>query len=98
MSRVVAFLRQASAEFEEAIAWYEHQHAGLGMRFAGEVIAVAQHAAELPEIHVVIHKDLRFARVKRFPYSVIFREEPSRIIVIAVFHTRRDPGIWQRRT
>jgi len=98
MSRIVAFLRPASIEFEEAIAWYEQQHAGLGMRFAGEVVAAAQHAAELPAIHAIIHKDLRFARVKRFPYSVIFREESSRIVVVAVFHTSRDPGNWQRRT
>lgn len=97
MSRIVVFLSAASSDFEEAVEWYEHQHIGLGTRFVSEVVATAQKAAESPLLHATVHKDLRFARVKRFPYSVIFREEPSRIVVIAVFHTSRDPKIWQQR-
>lgn len=34
----------------------------------------------------------------RFPYSVYFRAEDRRIVVLAVFHGSRDPGTWQART
>ena len=98
MSRIVVFLQEAATEFEAALEWYEQQHAGLGVRFVSEVVAAAQRAAESPLLHATVHNNLRFARVKRFPYSVIFREESSRIVVIAVFHTSRDPETWQHRT
>jgi plasmid stabilization system protein ParE len=40
---------------------------------------------------------VRCALVRRFPYAVYYRVEPERIVVIAVFHTKRDPGVWQSR-
>jgi plasmid stabilization system protein ParE len=35
--------------------------------------------------------------VRRFPYSVFYRVEADRIVVLAVFHGRRNPRIWQAR-
>jgi hypothetical protein len=33
----------------------------------------------------------------RFPYLVPYREEPSRIFVVAVAHAKRRPGYWKKR-
>ncbi len=33
----------------------------------------------------------------RFPYGLFFRPLEDAIYVIARFHSRRDPVIWQRR-
>ena len=44
-----------------------------------------------------MHGEVRCVRVKRFPYSVFFLPEASRIVVLAVFHARRDPLVWQAR-
>ena len=33
-----------------------------------------------------------------FPYCVYYREEPGRVLVLAVFHTSRDPTVWQSRS
>lgn len=35
--------------------------------------------------------------VRRFPYVLIYLAEPEHVEVIAVFHTSRDPAIWQER-
>jgi len=35
--------------------------------------------------------------LKRFPYSLVFRDEPEYILVIAVAHHRRRSGYWSRR-
>jgi plasmid stabilization system protein ParE len=45
-----------------------------------------------------IHNDVRRVVANRFPFSVYFRAEERRIVVLAVFHGRRDPAIWQHRT
>ncbi len=36
--------------------------------------------------------------LRRFPYIVVFRELHDAVYVIAVFHTSRDPLVWQRRS
>jgi plasmid stabilization system protein ParE len=41
--------------------------------------------------------DVRKAVVNGFPYCLYYREEPSQVRVLAVFHTSRDPSIWQSR-
>jgi plasmid stabilization system protein ParE len=37
------------------------------------------------------------AQVRRFPYSVFYSVESEQIVVLAVFHARRDPAIWKGR-
>ena len=50
-----------------------------------------------PLIHQVVFADIRKGVVRRFPYCVFYRPHPDRVEVIAVFHSSRDPSIWQRR-
>jgi plasmid stabilization system protein ParE len=52
----------------------------------------------LPTTYEAIDKDVRRVVANRFPFSVYFRAEERRIVVLAVFHGRRNPVIWQHRT
>jgi toxin ParE1/3/4 len=54
-------------------------------------------AAENPARFPIKHSDIRCVQARRFPYSVFYRTEAHRIVVLAVFHARRDPTIWQTR-
>ena len=96
MSRIV-FRKQARAEFDEAGDWYEHEHRGLGLEFMAEIdrvlARIATGAQQFPRAHGVIRKPV----VRRFPYCVYFRVREDRIVVLAVFHTARDPDVWKRR-
>jgi plasmid stabilization system protein ParE len=40
----------------------------------------------------------RRALLKRFPYAVYFAVDNEIIVVLAVFHTSRDPESWRRRS
>ena len=35
--------------------------------------------------------------VRRFPYLILYRITDEGISVIAIFHAKRDPKIWQAR-
>jgi plasmid stabilization system protein ParE len=48
-------------------------------------------------MHAVVLGDVRKAVVTRFPYCVFYRPHADRIEVLAVFHSKRDPTIWQSR-
>ena len=40
----------------------------------------------------------RFAKRRRFPYSLFFVIEDETLLVIACFHASRGPAQWQKRT
>ncbi len=35
--------------------------------------------------------------MKRFPYALFYQIEATQVVVLAVFHGKRDPGVWQDR-
>lgn len=97
MSLPVIFRTEARKEFREAAAWYEKQRFNLGSEFIAEVERCVELAAKQPHTYGVVYKDIRRIITKRFPYNICFRAEASQITVWAVFHTKRDPSIWQKR-
>jgi plasmid stabilization system protein ParE len=97
MSLPLVFRRIAQAEFDAAAAWYEGQKPGLGSDFVAEVQQVLDTIASHPERYPLASDDVREALVSRFPYCIYYRVKPDRVVVIAVFHTSRDPSLWQGR-
>ncbi len=97
MSHRVAFRPEAKAEFTEAIDWYEVQRSGLGNEFAEAVEATIQKLIEYPFAYPVFYKDVRRAPVQRFPYGVFYSSNEEPILVLAIFHSKRNPIEWQRR-
>jgi plasmid stabilization system protein ParE len=98
MTLAVDFRHAARREFDEAALWYEERRPGLGLEFAGEINRAIGLMMENPERFPIMHRDVRCVRARRFPYSVFFRAESRRIVVLAVFHARRDPSVWKQRT
>ena len=98
MTLRVVFRRAAQAEFLEAISWYEQQRSGLGEEFAREIEAAIDRAAESPALYPLVLADVRRTVARRFPYSIFFRRREESLVILAVFHGRRDPQIWKRRT
>jgi plasmid stabilization system protein ParE len=97
MSLPVTFHRAASAEFIKASAWYETKRVGLALEFIAEIDRCVSQASEHPLQFAVVREDIRRVVANHFPYSVYFRAEGNRIVVLAVFHGSRDPAIWRAR-
>jgi plasmid stabilization system protein ParE len=96
MNLPVVLTHEAEVEFDEAADWYE-QRAGLGAEFVARVRAVLNRIGSMPELHAVVYKDVRRAVLRRFPYNIDYRVRTDRVEVIAVFHSHRDPSVWQAR-
>lgn len=97
MSLPVVFLPEARDEFDNAADWYENRQTGAGAKFTRAVDAVIALLANNPRIHAVVLQDVRKAIVPGYPYCVYYREESGNLVVLAVFHTSRDPADWQGR-
>lgn len=97
MTLPVVFRQAARSELMEAAAWYEARRLDLGSEFLLEIDRCLASIAGQPQLFTIVWKDVRRIAVRRFPYGIYFRAEPRRIVVLAVFHSSRDPTVWRRR-
>jgi len=97
MTRRLIIRPEAEAEMTEAYNWYEARVPGLGSDFLLSVDAILHAIARTPQQYPVVHRHIRRALTRRFPYEVFFLEEDSRIVVLAVFHAKRNPKNWRER-
>lgn len=87
----VAFRQAAEIDLADAMAWHDSQSAGLGQSLFSEVAASLERIKRKPGGYPVVAVGCRRALVRRFPYSIYFRIEPDLIVVLAVYHQRRNP-------
>ena len=97
MTLRIVFRRAAKSEFEDAAVRYDEQRSGLGEEFAIEIEQAVARAAAVPEHYPIVFGDVRRTVARRFPFSVYFRVRLDSMVVLAVFHGRRNPAIWRRR-
>ena len=91
------FRPRAKLDLDDAYAWYEAQHPGLGDSFLAEVETALEGIREHPESFAQIERNARRALLRRFPYGVYFVVEDAKVVVFAVYHFKRDPSGWQAR-
>lgn len=98
MKRTIIIRPEAELDMREAYAWYEKQVLGLGGNFLLNVDAALRSVQRYPLQYPVIYRNARRCLVRRFPYGVYYVVEERRIVVLAVFHAKRDPKSWQERS
>ena len=87
----------AEDEVRDAYDWYEQRRAGLGGEFLACVEDALDRIARMPEAPASVHRDVRRVLLRRFPHGVFYVVEGDTVVVLAVFHGRRDATQWQRR-
>ncbi len=97
MTLSVVWLPEADADLQEARAWYDNVRPELGERFAYAVEDTVETISEGPLQFPAVHRKIRRAGVRRFPYGIFFEIEEFRVVVIACLHGRRDPQRWKVR-
>lgn len=89
--------RAATSDLDEAVAWYEAQKPGLGLRLLGEATDLLERIQRAPLEFPIVHKAIRRGLLNRFPYGVFFLLNDESISVLAITHLRRDPRVWRSR-
>jgi plasmid stabilization system protein ParE len=88
---------EAFADIAEAFSWYEGQRAGLGAEFERELDRTFGLIVTMPAAGRVVHRTLRRALVRRFPFAVYYVLSGDLIEVRGVLHGSRHPRTWRRR-
>lgn len=91
MSYEVQVRRAAELDIAEAQIWYETQQTGLGGAFRAEVSGVIDRLAATPLIYQIVHRNVRRAIVRRFPYLIWYRVDGQMVVILACTYAGRDP-------
>jgi toxin ParE1/3/4 len=93
----VVFRKAARLDFVAAVRWYERRRAGLGAEFALEIRRTLMAGREFPDRAPVIEAGIRRIKARRFPFYIFYRVRGGHLVVLAIFHARRNPAVWRRR-
>ena len=91
MNLKTSFRRQAFLEYVAARRWYEKQRPGLGRDFEAAIERALFRACSSPRRFREVVPAIRRVRVQRFPFGIYFRVRGNLLIVLAIFHARRNP-------
>ena len=97
MSRRLIIRPEAEGEIVDAFDWYGSRVPGLGADFLLSVDAIMNAILRNPQHYPRVHRIVRRALMRRFPYEVFFVEDDERVVVVSVFHAKRNPKRWRRR-
>ncbi len=97
VSLVIEFTFAAEVEALQAFLWYETIKKGLGEDFKASVDLKIKLLQQNPQVYSFIYKDIRSAKIKTFPYKLIYRVFETKIQIIAIFHHSRNPKEWRKR-
>jgi plasmid stabilization system protein ParE len=86
---------EAEADLANAQGWYEWQREGLGADFLLCVEEVFERIRRMPELYPVVHRGVRQAITRRFPFSIYYLMESNEVVVLGVLHMRRNPKEWR---
>ena len=91
------FLDPARKELFATSAHYEDAAPGLGAEFLAVVSAVVGLLRENPELGAPHPAGTRRFVLPRFPFSIVYLDEPELVLVVAIAHHGREPGYWSDR-
>lgn len=95
--------RGAAGEFDAALDWYAERSSTVAVAFLDAAEAAITSINEWPNLGRIAGtgtdriSPIRTARIKGFPYSIVYLVDGDQLVIIAYPHDRRRPGYWMRR-
>ena len=88
----------AEQDIRESTNHYAEKEIGLDKTFLKVINQAFQLILENPLSFPIIIKDIRKFVIKDFPFNIFYIAKKDTIYILAVFHMKRDPGKWKKRS
>ncbi len=88
---------EAIEDFDNSYNFYYEDSFKVADTFFKQINISFEIIKQNPTSFPVVYKDVRKFVVKKFPFLVYYRITNSVIQVIAIFHSSRNPEIWNER-
>jgi len=95
--KYITIRKAAEQDIDDAYQWYETNKDGLGERFLEKLTESFGKIEEFPKLFPTVHRGMRRAFIRQFPYGIFYLEHEESISVMAVMHAKKNPVSWQER-
>ncbi len=85
-------------DFDKSYEYYSEENPKVADSFYKQINLSLENLKQHPVSFPVAYKNVRKFVVKKFPFVIYYQLIDSVIRVIAIFHTSRNPEIWNDRT
>ena len=96
-SKPLRFHPQAEQEYLTALGWYRERSLIAAINFESAFEQAVERIAEASQRWPIYFNNFRKYTLRQFPFSLVYQEFSSEIVVFAVAHGRRQPGYWMDR-
>jgi len=96
-SKPYQFHPEAWQEFEAADDWYAERSADASVGFLSAITDALESIKSSPRRWPRYLYGMRRFVLQRFPFSVIYLDDPDVVRIVAVAHAKRQPGYWRQR-
>jgi hypothetical protein len=93
----VAYHRLAASELIKSAEFYERRSPTLGDGFLSSVETTLPNIQRRPQLGKPGKLGTRSWKTRRFPFRIVYLEQPDRFWIVAVSHLSRRPDYWVRR-
>jgi hypothetical protein len=97
MNSPLRFHRLVATDVRKSVRWYTDISDELGASFREILDATFDNIERHPANFSFAFENVRFAKMKRFPYIVLFELLDDAPFVLGVFHGSSNPEKWRRR-
>jgi plasmid stabilization system protein ParE len=87
----IIILEEAISEITESCLYYNENSPGLGLEFEEEVFQLFEKIEDNPLLFPIKFASIHEAVLTRFPFVITYEVFGKQIIILAVFHTKRNP-------
>ena len=91
-SKPFRFHPEARQEFRGSIHWYREQSPPAAVDFRLEVSAAIREILDAADRWPKYLYGTRRVVLRRFPFFIVYLDEPSEVILVAIAQSKRKPG------
>lgn len=95
--RPLLITTDAELDIGDAVEWYRIIGDGVDAEFIRALEAALLSIRRNPQSYPEIYQNVRRCLLRKFPYGVFYFEFEDTIVVLACFHSSRNPQDWQDR-
>ncbi len=81
----------------DAIGWYRSRSPSVAAEFRVVASEMIRQIIKAPQRWPKYLQGTRRFVLHRFPFSIIYLDDPDTVSIVAVAHNKRKPGYWKAR-
>jgi plasmid stabilization system protein ParE len=97
-SKPLRFHPEAEEEYLASLSWYQERSLIAATNFQSAIEQTLEKIGKAPQRWPIYFGNFRKYVLRQFPFSIIYQDFSSEIVIFAVAHGSRRPGYWRDRT